>query len=213
MRKKEKTENYVLPTLKFFFSAAWKTDKRYFVLSVIRMLIAALIPFVDLYFLPLIIDGLMADGPDTALILTYAGVMVALDAVLNVVASVILVELEKYDDKFLNYFNEVISERCMEMDFVLTEDKEALDQIKKARDGMDWSGGVHRISTAFFNILSNTITLCGVIVLLTLSAPWLLLIIGVLMLFGVLINKKSNDLEVENFKNMSGIERVFGYVI
>ncbi len=213
MRKKEKTENYVLPTLKFFFSAAWKTDKRYFVLSVIRMLIAALIPFVDLYFLPLMIDGLMAEEPNAAPILIYAGVMVALDAVLNAAASVMLVELEKYDDKFLNYFDEVISERCMEMDFVLTEDKDALDQIKKARDGMGWSGGVHRISTAFFNILSNTITLCGVIVLLTLSAPWLLLIIGVLMLFGVLVNKKSNDLEVENFKNMSGIERVFGYVI
>lgn len=212
-KKKEKKEKIVFPTLKFFFSEAWKTDKRYFVLSFFHMLIAAAIPFVDLYFLPLIIDGLMAEEKSVPLLLTYAGLMVVLDALLNVVGSVIAVELEKYDDKFVNYFFERIMERSMEMDYVLTEDKDALDQIKKARDGMDWSGGVHRIAVSFFNILSNGITFCGVIVLLTISAPWLLLIIGGLMAVGGLINKKSNDIEVENYKNLSGMDRVFGYVV
>ncbi|MCM1334090.1 MAG: ABC transporter ATP-binding protein/permease [Bacteroides sp.] len=211
--KKDKKEKVVFPTLRFFFSAAWRTDKRYFVLSVLHMLIVAVIPFVDLYFLPLMIDGLTADEPNVTLILIYAGLMVAIDAALNMIGAVMAVELEKYDDKFMNYFSETIAARCMEMDFVLTEDKDALDQIKKAQDGMGWSGGVHRIATSFFTILSNFITLCGVIVLLTLSAPWLLLIIGGLMIVNGLINKKVNDIEVDFYKNLSGMDRVFGYVI
>lgn len=213
MPEREKKKNYVLPTLRFFFSAAWKTDKFYFVLSVLHMLIAAAVPFVDLYFLPLMIDGLTAAEPDVPRILTYAGLMVFLDMLLNTVGAVMAVELEKYDDKFLNYFAAMISARCMEMDFALTEDKEALDQINKARDGMDWSGGVHRIATTFFTILTNIIKLCGVITLLTLSAPWLLLIIGVLMIFGTLVNKKGNELEVERFTKLASVNRVFGYVI
>ncbi len=211
--KIEKKQTYVLPTLKYFFPAAWKTDKAFFILSVIHVIVTAAIPFAELFFLPTIIDAMMAPEKDLAFIFTNAAIMVILDISLRLASSVLGCHLEKYEDKFLNSINEEIAKRCMEIDFALTENKEALDQINKARDGLDWSGGTYRIATTFFGLISKVITLLGVITLLVISAPWLLLIIGSMLAVSAALNKKKNKVEIEWFSRLSLINRVFGYVI
>lgn len=219
MPKKEKKtgqkgqKGHVFPTLKFYFPIIWKTDKEYFFLSAVNVLLKAALPFVDMFFLPFIIDGLMCDAPDTAHILTLAGAMVGLDIALGLTSSLISVQLEKYGEKFYNDTYEIIADRCMEIDFAQTENKEALDQIKKAREGLDWSGGAHRLSLCFFEIISGFIKVGGVIALLTASAPWLLLIVGAMLALSALLNKRKNRIEIESFAAASVIDRIFGYVI
>ena len=73
--KIEKKQTYVLPTLKYFFPAAWKTDKAFFILSVIHVIVTAAIPFAELFFLPTIIDAMMAPEKDLAFIFTNAAIM------------------------------------------------------------------------------------------------------------------------------------------
>ncbi len=211
--KKEKKKSHVRETLKFFFAPAWKTDKAYFVMSALNMIISAAVPFLDIFFLPLIIDGMMAEQPNAAEIFLYASLMVGLDAALNLANGVLACTLEKYEDKFINAFKEAIAARCMEIDFALTENKEALDQIQKANEGLDWSGSVHRMSVSFFSMLSNMIKSCGAIALLAAAAPWLLLIIGAMLALNALINKRKNAIEIERFGNLAVINRVYGYVI
>ncbi len=214
MSKKEppKTKGVVWKTLKYFFPVAWRFDKSYFILSAINVIVSAVLPFIDIFILPLLVDALCAETRDVALIFTYAGLMVGLDVVVGLLNSLLTIHLEKYEDKFLNFQSEQIAGRCMEIDFALTENKECLDQINKAREGKDYSGGIHGIAKAFFQIVQNVIKICGVVTVLAISAPWLLLIIGVLLLISTLINAKKNKIEVKYFSDLANINRVFWYV-
>ncbi len=184
---KKKEKGVVIKTLKYFFPVAWKFDKAYFILSAINVLVGASLPFVDIFLLPLLVDALIAPRRDVTVIVTYAALMVGLDVLIGSIASLLTIHLEKYEDKFLNFQAEQIADRCMNIDFALTENKECLDQINKAREGKDWSGGIHGIARAFFQIIQNIIKICGVVAVLAVSAPWLLLIIGVLLAVSTLM--------------------------
>ena len=48
-------------------------------------------------------------------------------------ASITDVIMEKYSEKMENFFTEKMSRRVMELDYQLTEDKKALDQIPRRR--------------------------------------------------------------------------------
>lgn len=205
-------ENKTAAVIKYFFPDAWRKTKGYFILSVINLLIAAAIPFVDIYFLPLLVDSMTAEVKDIRTILLYGGAMVFFDILLQVLNSTLSVQLEKYADFFLNDSSVEISRRCMELDFALTENKEALDQIKKAREGLNWSGGVHEIAKAFFSIISNGLRIFGAAAVLAVNAPWLLLLIAVLLTASTLINRKKNDIDIKNFTELSGINRIFGHI-
>lgn len=207
-----KTKGVVWKTLKYFFPVAWRFDKKYFILSALNVLVAAVLPFIDIIILPLLIDALCAEVRDVPLIFTYAGLMVGLDVIVGLINSQLTIHLSKYEDKFFNFQSEQIAGRCMEIDFALTENKQCLDQINKAREGKDWSGGIHGIATAFFQIVQNVIKICGVVTVLAISAPWLLLIIGVLLLISTLINAKKNKIEVKYFSDLANINRVLWYV-
>lgn len=205
-------ENKTAAVIKYFFPDAWRKTKGYFILSVINLLIAAAIPFVDIYFLPLLVDSMTAEVKDIRTILLYGGAMVFFDILLQVLNSTFSVQLEKYADFFLNDSSVEISRRCMELDFALTENKAALDQIKKAREGLNWSGGVHEIAKAFFSIISNGLRIFGAAAVLAVNAPWLLLLIAVLLTASTLINRKKNDIDIKNFTELSGINRIFGHI-
>lgn len=205
-------ENKTAAVIKYFFPDAWRKTKGYFILSVVNLLIAAAIPFVDIYFLPLLVDSMTADVKDIRTICFYGGAMVFFDILLQVLNSTLSVQLEKYADFFLNDSSVEISRRCMELDFALTENKEALDQIKKAREGLNWSGGVHEIAKAFFGIISNGLRIFGAAAVLAVNAPWLLLLIAVLLTASTLINRKKNDIDIKNFTELSGINRIFGHI-
>ena len=56
--KKNEKKNAVLNTLKFYLPVAWKLSKRYFIVSVINVIVQAVLPFIDLIFLPLLVDAL-----------------------------------------------------------------------------------------------------------------------------------------------------------
>ncbi|MBP1544048.1 MAG: ABC transporter ATP-binding protein [Oscillospiraceae bacterium] len=208
--KKEK--GVVLKTLKYFFPVAWRFDKAYFILSALNVLIAAALPFIDIFILPLLIDALCAEVRDIPQIITYAALMVGLDVIVGLINSQITIHLEKYEDKFLNFQAEQIADRCMNIDFALTENKECLDQINKAREGKDWSGGIHGIAKAFFQIIQNVLKIFGIVTVLAVSAPWLLLIIGALLAVSTFINARKNRIEVKYFSDLANINRVLWYV-
>lgn len=210
--EKKKEKGVVFKTLKYFFPVAWKFDKAYFILSAINVIVAAVLPFIDIFILPLLIDALTAEVRDIPQIITYAALMVGLDVAVGLLNSQITIHLEKYEDKFLNFQAEQIADRCMNIDFALTENKECLDQINKAREGKDWSGGIHGIAKAFFLIIQNALKIFGVVTVLALSAPWLLLIIGALLAVSTFINAKKNKIEVKYFSDLANINRVLWYV-
>lgn len=210
--KKNEKKNAVLNTLKFYLPVAWKLSKRYFIVSVINVIVQAVLPFIDLIFLPLLVDALCQPERSVIQIILYAALMVGLDIAVGTAGTQLTIYLERFEDKFLNYSREMVAERCMEIDFALTENKQALDQIRKANDGIDWSGGLHGICVQFFSIISNVIKIVGVVTILAVSAPWLLLIIGVLLAVSSILNAKKNKIEVKWFSELSKVDRVYYYI-
>ncbi len=211
--KAEKKQTFVIPTLKYFFPRAWKTDKPFFIIGILNLLIGAAIPFAEIIFLPVIIDALLAPERDLTFIFSNVAVMIVLDIGLRLANSALSCHLEKYEDVFYNRHNEEVARHCMEIDFALTENKDALDQIRKANDGLRWAGHTYPIAKTFFGLISSIIQALGVITLLALNAPWLLLITASMLTLSALLNKKKNAVEVEWFGKLAGLNRIFGYVI
>lgn len=209
---KEKKISPTRESLKYCFRQIKQYKRSYLPLSVINVIIGAAAPFAELIFLPLAVDALTAEEKNVSLIFFYFGIMAVLTILLQGTNSVLTTHLAKCEDMFLNASSIEISARCMEIDFALTEDKTALDRIKKARDGIQWSGGTHNIASAFFTIISNVIKIFGVAAVLIINAPVLLIMIGVLLILSAAINARKNEIDIKNFTELSGIDRIFGHI-
>ena len=209
-QKKEKST--ASKVYRYFLPSAWKKYKMYFVIRFIKLICQSALPFFGLILLPMIVDELVNDRNVDKIIL-YTVIMMAGNMGLNYVNTCMDNLIQRYAEKFNVYYREQASLRIMELDFQVTEDKKALDQIELARNGMDWySGGLNGIVEALFMVAQNVITLLGISTIVLINAPWLLaLIFGVLFVTG-LLNNKNNKVEQEEYKNMSKVNRVFSYL-
>lgn len=210
--KKESPFKTVKAVLRYLFPIAWKTRKSYFLCSAVQVIVGAVKPFVKILVLSLIIDELLG-GREIQKLITYAVVIVLGDVLLSLMNSVISVVMEKYSEKFNNFITEEMSRRVMELDFWLTENKKALDQIEAARTGMDWySGGIHGIFGQLTNLASAVIAIIGVVVLIFMNAPVLFLLTAVILVVTAIINNKMNKVEIEAYGRLSKLNRIFGYL-
>lgn len=211
-KDKKKSMNTVFKTLGYFFPIAWKAHKGFFVLCVLSTVLAALQPFVKILLLPLLIDEMLGDRNIQTLLL-YAAALVLGQNLLSFARAFIDTTLQKYDYLFQNEFTEIMSRRSMELDFQLTEDKKALDQLELAREGMSWySGGVYGITMQFFYLIANVLKVIGTVVLIAMNAPLLFVITAVLLTGQALLQGMENRIEVQSFAWLSRFNRIFSYL-
>ncbi len=196
----------------YFLPEGWRLHKGYFVVRCIQMLLSSVTPFLSIYFLPAIIAELMGNK-DVNRLFFLAAALVILEFVVSIFNAICRTSVERYGQKFTNHFNTVLSKRIMELDFQMTEDKKALDQLELARNGMSWySGGMNGLMDSLFGMLSGFLTLLGVVVIILTKAPIVLLISVVVVLLTAVINAKLNLIEQEFYKKLAKINRVFGYL-
>lgn len=208
----EHASQIVRSTLKYFLPVAFRHYKGFFVLGILGIILNAVQPFVSIMMTPLILDELLG-GRNLQKLFLYAAVIAVVGSALSLGASVISILLEKYKEKMENFFTEEMSKHVMELDFQLTEDKKALDQIEAARTGMSWySDGVYGICTQLFYMISHIIQIAGVIALILLHAPVLFAITAVLLIIDALANRRQNAIEVESFRKLSKLNRIFSYL-
>ena len=199
-------------TLRYFYPIAWKNFKGFFFCGIIFVIAQASQPFVSIIMTPLIIDELLG-GRDIHKLLAYAAVIAVGGTLLSLIGSIASVTLEKYNEKMENFFILEMSRRVMELDFQLTEDKEALDQIEAARTGMSWySGGVYGISMQVFQFITNLIKIAGVIAMIMIYAPLLFAVTAILLIINAIMNSKQNKIEIEAFGRLSKLNRIFSYL-
>ncbi|MCM1308279.1 MAG: ABC transporter ATP-binding protein/permease [Butyrivibrio sp.] len=202
----------VFKTLKYFTPLAWRTHKGFFLCAFLEILFRAAQPFVAIITTPLIINELLG-ARDIGRLAVYAAVTVIAGTLLTLGNSVLGVQTEKYAERFDNILSEEISRRAMELDFQLTEDKNALDQIEKAKEGISWySGGVVGILHPFFYLLSALITIAGAVTIIFIHAPLLFAVTGVILAVQFFIRIKQNKLETESYIGLSKLNRIFGYL-
>ena len=193
------------------FPVAAKRFPFFFPLETLKMLCDILMPFIALFVSPMIIDELIG-GRRLRTLFVYAFILIFGEALLSVIKEIVSNRLNMYQERLSNFFYMRISEHSMNLDFQLTEDKDALDQLEKANTGMDWySGGVYGIAEQLFMFMGNAIKIGGFVTVIALHTPILILVI----LGGVLLNGlfyyKSNQVEVEAFSRSAHSNRMFEY--
>lgn len=207
-----KTRDVLKKVYGYFLPVAWGKTKWYFFLRVGKLIITAVTPFISIYFIPEIVDELMT-GKSAERLFLLAASMVLMEFLFGIINGTLGNLIDRYGQKFENYFNMILSRRIMELDFQLTENKEALDQLELAKNGMSWySGGINGLLEPFFDAISAVITLLGVAYLILTKAPIVLIIAIVIVVVTALVNNRLNHIEQEGYTRLSKINRIFGYL-
>ena len=207
-------------TLKFMVSVAWKERPSLFVVYAI-LFVAQLIQKAQLVILPkflidelmLIVGGAPADQHLQNVVL-YVALICGSNLLANVMSNVAFQWRSVLEEWFNEYFEVRLAEHTMQMDFEHTEDPEALDQLNRAKEGISWySGGVVGVLNSLYALIGNIVVLLGVSTIILVTCPLLLpvQIIGLLLIS--MFNAKNNKIEIESYKDLAGINRIFGYFL
>ena len=201
----------VFPVIKVLFGTASKKYPMFFVLEVIKTIMSVAQPFIGIFISPLIVDEIVGDR-DLKKLIMLTGALLLSEFVVTMIIERCTTMLNKYQERLSNYFDILIGKHSMELDFQLTEDKEALEQIEKARTGMSWySGGVFGIAEQVFMFIGNVFKIAGLISVIALHAPVLLIVLFVYTGINVLFVTKENKIGLEAFAKLSKVNRLFGY--
>lgn len=156
-------------------------------------------------------DEIVGDR-DVNRLITLAALLIGLEVIFQLLNDLCTNYANRYSTRIERYFDILIGRHVMELDFQLTEDKEALEQIEKARTGMSWySGGVDGISDQFFQFVGNVIKAAGFITILAMYAPILLVVMVVYSCVNALFMYKCNKVGIEAFAKLSKVNRLFSY--
>ena len=202
----------VLPLVHKFALYAWQCKKSYFIFYVLSILVNIAAPFVTIIFPAYVIDELTGQRR-ISLIILYVALTVGLTWVCNCLRSFCDLTKEKYDDLFGRYLNMVLSEKCIDLDFQHTEDTKVLEQLEKAKTGIDWySGGISGILNTFAILLTNIVVMFGVAAILLTGAPVLIAVYVVCIAVDTVLRFYMNKIEREAFLKLSKVNRIFGYL-
>lgn len=209
--KKMKSTKKILPVMKTLFGTAGKKYPFFFVLEFFRMVVEVLQPFVGIILLPKIVDEICG-ARNLRVLITLAVILIVSECVLTLLLEGFQTKLRKYQERMDNYFSMQIGIHSMGLDFQLTENKEALDQLDRAKTGMTWySGGAYGIAEQVFMFFGNVFKIAGFVTIIAVNAPWMLLILMLYVVVSGIITAKTNRIELKAYNRLSKVNRLFGY--
>ena len=217
--KNTKEKSPVLPVIKYMLKIA-KQERPilffayflFFAVEIIRNATNILLP-------KLILDELffIYNGEDVSVHLKKVVIFAAATVFSHFFANIIMGIANRIRDLcaewFDEYFQVVVNERIMKLDFEQTEDPEVLNQMNKAKEGMSWySGNVCGILNQFFDIINFVAVLISVVVLLFVTVPMVIPIQIVCIALLIFFSKKIREIELKSFLGLSKSNRIFGYL-
>ena len=202
----------IFSLIRKFASYGWKCKKSYFIFYILDILVYAVAPFITIIFPAYVIDELIGQRRISRIVL-YVALTVGLSYVCTTLKSFFDITKEKYDDLFGRFLNMMLSEKCVDLDFQHTEDTKVLEQLEKAKTGIDWySGGIGGILGVFGELLTNLVTLLGVAAILVSGAPILIAVYIACIIADTFLRYNTQKIEQRTYLNMSKINRIFGYL-
>lgn len=142
----------------------------------------------------------------------FVAVAIGMTVFHNIINS-IAIHVKAVDQLFIGQQLQLdISDKSISMDFEYTEDPKALDQMNRAREGIDWySGGFTGIFDQLFNVISNLFVVAGVIAVLVVKCPWLIPVQVLAMVLSALLVNRNNKIELSFFSRLAKDNRIFNY--
>ena len=199
-------------TISYFLKEIWKNKPVYFVFFTLSILLMSVRPFLNIVFPKWIIEEMLGDRR-VDMLAAYVVLLIVGNWITGTLIQVFYMQNYKLDIWFESYFERELTRQCITMDFEYTENPKVLDQVAKARDGMGfYSGGLRGMCDCLKKILSSVITLCGVVVIIAKTSPFLFLITLLAVGSGTIVISKMNQLEIAVFNKGPKINRAFWYI-
>ena len=199
--------------ISFCVSVAWSQKRDFFLYKIVQVTADILLPFISLILKPLIIDELITTRR-IEYIIGYTVSMVFLEMIIGRISSYSRLQSEKYESIFSNFLEKELVAKSMKMDYELTEEKEILDQLQRAKNGIGgWSGGIAGIINPMTDIIKNVIVILGVLFILLKKGPLLVFLSVIGMILEGVISKKIIKVNTFLYKRQAALERIFGYTM
>lgn len=207
---KEGKLHKVIPVFKTLFPIIGKKYPAFFVIKTLDMIFSTLHPFIGIFITPLLIDELITTR-NIKQIITYVLALVIGETLITIITSLCHNKIMKYKERVNNYLDWILSKHIMELDFQLTEDKKALDQLEKARNGLSWYGSITETIDNFYAIISNILKSIGLVTIIAINAPLILILIFVGVVIATILMEKQNKVQFYYYEKLSKVNRMFGY--
>lgn len=204
----------------YIFRVAISKKPTIFIVYII-LFVAQIMQKIQIVILPkFLIDELVSglNGAELSKCLFRITLIIGMICLLSLLASMIIsitIQCKSiFEEWFNEYFEALLAEHALSMDFELTENPAVLNQLNRAKEGIGWySGGVIGILNCVFDIINHLVILFGVGTIVVFVSPVLLpiQIAGLLMIS--FFNARNNAIEVDNHTKMSKLNRVFRYFL
>lgn len=213
-----KTGEIVRKTLTYMLQTAWQEKPTLILLYGLR-LFAQCMQKVQIIILPkLLIDELMLLVSTTSSkihlqkVISYVILICGTNLIANILSNISFQKCSVIQTWFDLYFEKMLAQKAMEMDFAHTEEPEVLDQLNRAKEGITWySGGVVGILNHVYDMILYVMVLAGVSTILLFTCPFLLPIQFLALVLMAQFNACKNRHEIENYGKLAKSNRIFGY--
>lgn len=170
----KKRKNIQFDNLSLSFKEIWHYDKRLIFILLADVVISALRPFPDIILSGRIVDSI-AGGRSFGLAVAYISLMFGLNFCLTAISTFLAKSRDYLLIKLTNKLDNDVSRKCMNMDFEQFNDSSVQERIMMVNQAVRGNNFFTSL-TVFFSIISQFITLVGVICVMTALNIWLLVI-------------------------------------
>ncbi|MDR0986760.1 MAG: ABC transporter ATP-binding protein/permease [Ruminococcus sp.] len=198
--------------VKMLFSVMLKEKPALIIVYIIRMIALAAQPVAPMLVQAPLLDELLKGGNmDVNRVYTLGIIFLLVSATPWLIMNITNQIKDYYSDWFNLYFERSLSEKCMNIEFHLTEDPEALSLPTKAREGINMTGGVIGVLNQVEQLAANFIVIVSIMVIVITGTPLLLVIQVISLVIMFIIYSKINRIEAESRMMAAKINRGFSY--
>jgi ATP-binding cassette subfamily C protein len=204
--------SHAFAVVKLLLSVMLREKPALVLIFIVRMLAIAAQPVLPMIIqAPLIDELLKGSSMDIKRVYTLGIIFLLVSASPWIIMNVMNQVKDYYKDWFNLYFERRLSEKCMNIEFHLTEDPEALSLPAKAREGIYMTDGVIGILSQAEQLCANFLIIISIMVIVITGTPLLLVVQLISLIVVFFINSKINRIEAESRMMQAKINRGFGY--
>lgn len=194
----------------YVYKLAHRLCKSYLPLVISSSFVTAVQPLINMMMLKFIIDELTG-AQRIPYFIILVGIAMSANFILNVLQNILKTWVAIKDNDLMNGFDLMIGEKVMSLDFEMVEDPEILDLKERALFPVHNQGVFQSVIEQAMTLVSQVITMIGLIAILTTLNPLLIIFLFVMAVITTLINKKTQKVMYDFYQLLIPVNRKFGY--
>jgi ABC-type multidrug transport system fused ATPase/permease subunit len=210
MKKLSEPLIYDLKVAAYFLSLSNKIVKSYIPLTLTLSFTSALAPLINIIMTKFIIDELMGEQR-IGIFVSYVSFTVVVNALCSLANRYLETKVNIANLKIVNGFELHIGTHMMNMDYERLEDSKILDLKERALVPIKQQGVITKLISSLRAIAQNTISIAGLIAIISSINIFILLIILGIVWINSIVFKKSQKAQYHYHNMLAPINRKFGY--